>query len=46
VSETPPAVELARCPTLTDQVPYAYASVVEGPRRPDRTGQGRARHSA
>jgi len=33
VSETPPAVELARCPTLTDQVPYAYASVVEGPGR-------------
>jgi len=31
VSETAPAVELVRCPTLTDQVPYAYASVVEGP---------------
>ncbi len=23
-------VRLVRCPTLTDQVPYAYASVVEG----------------
>ena len=31
--ETSPAVELVRCPTLTDQVPYAYASVVEGPGR-------------
>ena len=26
--ETSPAVELVRCPSLTDQVPYAYASVV------------------
>lgn len=31
--EPSPAVELVRCPTLTDQVPYAYASVVEGPGR-------------
>lgn len=31
--ETAPAVELVRCPTLTDQVPYSYASVVEGPGR-------------
>jgi len=28
VPETSPAVELVRCPSLTDQVPYAYASVV------------------
>lgn len=33
MSEPTPAVELVRCPTLTDQVPYAYASVVEGPGR-------------
>jgi len=33
MSEPSPAVELVRCPTLTDQVPYAYASVVEGPGR-------------
>lgn len=26
-------VRLVRCPALTDQVPYAYASVVEGPAR-------------
>lgn len=31
--EPSPPVELVRCPTLTDQVPYAYASVVEGPGR-------------
>ena len=30
MTEPSPAVELVRCPTLTDQVPYAYASVVEG----------------
>jgi len=28
VSETPPAVELVRSSTLTDDVPYAYASLV------------------
>jgi enamine deaminase RidA (YjgF/YER057c/UK114 family) len=28
MSETSPTVELIRCPTLTDDVPYAYASVV------------------
>jgi enamine deaminase RidA (YjgF/YER057c/UK114 family) len=33
VSETAPTVELVRCSTLTDQVPYAYASVVQGPGR-------------
>lgn len=33
MSQPSPAVELVRCPTLTDQVPYAYASVVEGPGR-------------
>ena len=33
MSETTPAVELVRAPTLTDQVPYAYASVVQGPGR-------------
>lgn len=33
MSEPKPAVALVRCPTLTDQVPYAYASVVEGPGR-------------
>lgn len=33
MTEPSPAVELVRCPTLTDQVPYAYASVVEGPGR-------------
>ncbi|HLN78892.1 MAG TPA: RidA family protein [Nocardioidaceae bacterium] len=26
--EPTPAVELVRCPSLTDQVPYAYASLV------------------
>jgi enamine deaminase RidA (YjgF/YER057c/UK114 family) len=33
MTEPSPAVELVRCPNLTDQVPYAYASVVEGPGR-------------
>lgn len=33
MSETPSCVDLVRCPALTDQVPYAYASVVEGPGR-------------
>jgi enamine deaminase RidA (YjgF/YER057c/UK114 family) len=33
MTEPSPAVELVRCPNLTDQVPYAYASVVEGPAR-------------
>jgi enamine deaminase RidA (YjgF/YER057c/UK114 family) len=28
VPETSPAVELVRCRSLTDQVPYAYASLV------------------
>ncbi|HSE09050.1 MAG TPA: RidA family protein [Nocardioidaceae bacterium] len=28
MSETSSAVELVRCPALTEQVPYAYASVV------------------
>lgn len=31
--ESSSAVELVRCPNLTDQVPYAYASVVDGPGR-------------
>ena len=31
--ESSSAVELVRCPNLTDQVPYAYASVVAGPGR-------------
>ena len=31
--ESSSAVELVRCPNLTDQVPHAYASVVDGPGR-------------
>lgn len=31
--ESSSAVELVRCPNLTEQVPYAYASVVDGPGR-------------
>lgn len=31
--ESSSAVELVRCPNLTDKVPYAYASVVDGPGR-------------